>query len=202
MQAAAPNFAPPLDRPIGSVLTETRVIGGQTRRFSTERRITFRREPRGLVALVETLSVDGDTPDRTGRMFEAATRGTIGRKVEVVLDFVGRATDVLDREAHWNAQVDAIGCAIGAAGAPLLAPLRAAPTAAQVQRLAGPVNALIDHELVTKGARPQHGITLPIRAHDGSTTTLSGTEQVTRDADGTLRLERRATGTLANGATM
>lgn len=210
VQVAAPAFAPPLDRPLSYSISETRTIGADVRRFTVQRRVTFRRRDAGaIIALVETLAVDGEAPDRTGRMFEATTRATLGRRLEVVFDAGGRAVDVLDHATHWTAQVDGIERALRAPAsdparaetlARLMAPLRTAPAAMQVQRLAGAVTALLDPALVAGGPRASRAITVPTRGHDGTAASLTGTEAVHREPDGVLRLERRTAGTLPGDA--
>lgn len=204
---AATGFAPPLDRAIDYVATDVREGGGRTLRFEMRRRVTFRRAADGLTAEVTTLGVDA-TPGPAGEMFAAMMRATIGRRVVFRLAPDGRIIDVDDLDGHWRAHVDAIA-ALARSGdarsgrasaiAAIAAGRRAAPRVQQIAILGDILTPVIATAVPPPSA--PHPITLPGRAHDGTATTLTGTEAVSRAGDGLLDLVRQSSGNVAGVAT-
>jgi hypothetical protein len=205
LQAAAPAFSPPLDRALPYRVSELRDDATATRRFTIDRRVTFRRATDGFVAEVETLAVRGDA-GASGRMFEGMARAMLGRRVVVNLDRAGKVTDVADVDAVWDAQLAAMRTTLAtrdpsraALVATLLAPLASLPRAAKVARLGEMVAPLVTTGPVQP--TPERAITLPVRAQDGTRLLLAGTERIIAESDGMLRLERHASGVIAGSTT-
>lgn len=201
LQAPAPVFAPPLDRPLAYSVREVREDGTRTQRFAVDRHVVFRRDGDGFTAEVTLIKATGDA-GKAGEMFVAMARASGAARTVIQLDQAGKIVDVADLDAVWEAYLAAIAGAITARNpsrtatiTTLIAPLRALPRAAKVARVGEMVAPLIaDRAMVPV---PLRRITVPTRDPSGRQEALSGTETIAIGPDRHLILERRASGTVA-----
>ena len=183
--ATVAGLSPVLDRPYRIITSQQHRIGETVRRFTTERRVVFRREPGGgLNAEMVLLAVSTDLPGAGAQRFAIAAGALRDRLVRVHLAPDGTVTAIDDEERLRAAM--AAGVATLTANAPSPPPPidRAALAAPLMAVLAGP------------GDRPPAGsraVSLPANTPDGSA--LTGTETATTVA-GRLRVVTHAAGTV------
>ena len=183
---AAAALSPVLDRPYRILSVQEHRAGDTGHRFTTERRVVFRREPGGgLVAEMVLLAVSSDLTGAAARRFADAAGALRDRPVRVHLAPDG-AVSAIDNEEQLR-QALAAGVATLAANAPRPAPAinRAALVAPLLAVLAGPA------DRQPPGSR---SVSLPADTPGG--TPLAGTETVAADAAGQRRIVTRAAGTV------
>lgn len=201
VQAAAPVFAPPLDRALAYSVREVREDGTRTQQFAIDRRVTFRRTADGFTAEVELVSVTGEA-GRAGELFAAMARASSRGRTLLYLDRSGTIVDVADLDAVWDAYLAAMTRVLAARNPTrttvldaMLAPLRTLPRATKVARIGEMIAPLIAERAFAPG--PTRTITVPARGPDGRQELLAGTERVVIAPDRQLVLERRASGVVA-----
>lgn len=136
LQAAAPQFAPPLDTSL-LVRTERVERGLEDRRFTLERVVRFARDADGFRAEVHLRDVRSNAADPVPRLTELGFAGLIGRTIVVHLSSAGRVTAVEGQTALWSHLSERL--------ATVAASRRALPPVARealAQRIAAPLRAL------------------------------------------------------------
>ncbi|URW76032.1 hypothetical protein M9980_02030 [Sphingomonas donggukensis] len=196
--AAPPAFAPPPERRYVLTQTETRDDGHGVQRFVLVRHVTFTPRPGGYLATIEGVRVDGSgAPGGAGARFDAMLRGTIGRRLRLLLDDAGTVVDVQDRAAEWARHIGAIERAL--AGRPAarvalaLKPLRNMTPAQQIAQLGEAVAPLVATGVVARGAFADRPVSIAGTTPVGAVA-LTGQERVERRGDGTLALDRTTAG--------
>lgn len=200
---AAPVFAPPVERPITLTVSETRTLDGVESSFATTRRVVFHARDGGYVADVDTLSASGEAANSSSAIAEAGLSALIGRRMTITLDRAGQPVAVADREALWTHVVDAIagairrrkpGSASDSADPAPVATLRSLPPERQLAMLASTLSPLIDPAAAAAQTHASRPIALTMRAPDGVSTPLSGTERSERAEDGHVLTARELSG--------
>lgn len=200
--AVAPgSFAPPLDTPLRYVITETRTKGRETRRFTAERRIVFRRDGDNIVAEVTLDHIDQQAGDGAGAMFETAMAGLQGRTIRFHLDRAGKLITVEDRDALWERLCDAMAAMGDKRSRPGLTKtvataLRALPGDRRQAMLGSMIAPLIAGDAAPKN---DSAVSVSARTPTGAPTALDGRQSVSHSADGTLTVQVRAEGNVATG---
>lgn len=173
-QASATSFAPPLDRPLHAVTEATRTDAGVTRRFTSSRRIVFRRAGTGFRAEV---TIESGAPATTGdddpaAMFRAGFARIAGQTIVLHLDPAGGVTAIDDQPAVWKAFLDGI-TALAPTGTgnldrkragqvrAVLAALASMPPERQRTTLASLVAPLIATDIVAAGESPPRAVRVP-----------------------------------------
>lgn len=208
-QTGAVTFAPPLDRPLRTVTEATRTDAGVTRRFTSARRIVFRRAATGYRAEV---TIESGEPAAAGdddptAMFRAGFARIAGRTVVLHLDAAGRVTAIDDQAVVWKSFLDGIA-ALAPAGTgdldrkragrirAILAALAPMPPERQRATLATLVEPLIAADIAAAGQSPPRPVKVPAGSAfggaqlDGLRTVrkVAGTLEVVVTADGIITM--------------
>ena len=196
--AAAAEFRPIEDRPYRYDTVETRISDGMVRHFRAARTIVFHRTETGYDAIVTLDAVDEETGDEVGRMFMAATGALLHQPLRYRLDIGGGIVGIDDPEAAIALIADAIERMSAqrerSGDARVLAsPLRSMPLerkSAMLRSILAPVIAGPAADR-TPGERP---ITVPSRPPLPRSTSLTGTETISRGTTGIVTIAVRAGG--------
>lgn len=208
-QAGAIAFAPPLDRPLRAVTEATRTDAGITRRFTSARRIVFRRAATGYRAEV---TIESGEPavasdDDPAAMFRAGFARIAGRTVVLHLDAAGRVTAIDGQAAVWKSFLDGIAALAPEGGSDLdrkragriraiLAALAPMPPERQRTTLATLIEPLIAADIAAAGETPPRPVRIPAGSAFGGTQldglrtvrTVAGTLEVMVTADGAVTM--------------
>ncbi len=163
---AAPQFAPPLDRPLTLTTETVRTEGTQTRRFSARRTVRFMTAPDGyrVAVTLDTTAPDDEVSDPSGLLHVGFAR-LAGRTVVIQLDRTGNVVGIDDLSGTWRAVIDGMSALAPSGTDPatrqratrvrgIVATLAAQPEAAQRRMIGSLVTPLIAPGLVTEGTSP------------------------------------------------
>lgn len=138
---AAPDLAPPLDRPLRYRVISRRLVGGGDAmlRFTFEYRLLWQRAGRGYRLTATLEQIESDAPPPIARGLTAVLQPLVGEAVAYLVSADGRHVDLVDPDALWERVAErthAIAAAAPQAEARQMAQLMAALTPAQRQALA------------------------------------------------------------------
>ncbi|WP_066481301.1 MULTISPECIES: hypothetical protein [unclassified Sphingomonas] len=205
-QVVRGTFAPRLDAPYRQRLEQTRVVAGETARYTAERTVRFARDGEGgFRAEVTLVAIDGGIGRRVGAMFEAGLRGLLQRTMVFHLDAAGDIRSLDGVSGHWSAYLDGLGGQqpSGAGGdarrarlAELTAPMRSLPPERQARLLGSALSELIDPRAAARAGAPPQPLTREVRSPLGGRVTLTGSARAIADAGGLVVEEENAAGVL------
>ena len=205
LQAVAPGFAPPVDRPLTVTTERTETEGGDVRHYRSARTIRFVHEGSGWRADVTLLQAEGDAPRGAGAMFESAYGALAGKTIVFHLDAAGQVTGIDDADATWSALAEILADVALKRRAhwtqeerrtlveTIATPLRTLPPAQQRAMLGSLIEAVIEKDGTAQaGTTP---VRIPGRSPLGGSTMLDGTRSVTRTQEA-LHVDTHAVGQL------
>lgn len=205
---AASSFAPADGVALRYTIVDERSDGATVTRFTSARRVVFRKTATGYRAELTILSVGAVGVRDLAAMSRRLMSALVGRTIRYQLDSQGAVIAVEDQAALIALIVATVGKASAAGTADsaaradaadkFAASLAAMPEAAQRDMLASFLSSVID---TSGGGMPgRRAVVVPMTSSLAQPVSLPGSETVGRTSKGWIAIDTEATGPITSGA--